>query len=250
MRPTSPVGSSPGRGCCTARPTPRWSFASPAAGWAEAEGLWSTAYAAQQRAAVATARAAYRRAFLRQGRLWANAPERAVLTPVPRFRHGVCEGRCGWFGWTERSARGRFLCPHCMVGPTVAEEAPPPMEVNSVGLLPAYLGSDILSAEESAALLEHILAQRLPSGHIPTVPGTEGCVGYDPGLLLGALVKAGHPAAAWAAERALRLLDGTQAWVEYYDADDRPRGTCCRCRPWESGINAEALLEALAGSGA
>jgi hypothetical protein len=34
-------------------------------------------------------------------------------------------------------------------------------------------------------------------------------------------------------------VDGTGAWVEYYD-NKVPFN--CRCRPWESGINIEALI--------
>jgi len=64
-------------------------------------------------------------------------------------------------------------------------------------------------------------------------------VGYDYGFLLYALTELSHPFAVHLYEKTLALADPTGAWVEYYD-DHGPRGT--RCRPWESGINIEALL--------
>ena len=62
--------------------------------------------------------------------------------------------------------------------------------------------------------------------------------GYDPGLLLSLLKSRSEPA-----EELERLLldlrDDAGAWSEYY-VDRRPSGTMYR--PWESGLNCEALL--------
>ena len=38
--------------------------------------------------------------------------------------------------------------------------------------------------------------------------------------------------------RMLEVLDETGAWVEYYD-NKKPFN--CRCRPWESAINIDAI---------
>lgn len=79
------------------------------------------------------------------------------------------------------------------------------------------------------------------TGSLPSRPDDERriAVGYDYGFLLYALTELSHPFAVHLYEKTLALADPTGAWVEYY-ADHGPRGT--RCRPWESGINIEALL--------
>lgn len=209
--------------------------------WAVAHKLWTSDHAVAEMKNVETARAAYRKWFWANDRVWANAPEREQMMTPPRFRHGVCEGGCGWFGWNERTHNGRYICPYCAATKDLPSAAPAQMEVNSVSLLPAYLGSDVLSHDELRALIDHVLKQANQQGHIPSVPGTEGCVGYDPGLMLTNLVAAGHPSAKEAYDRLVRIVDQTQAWNEYYNGQDSVRAGCCRCRPWESGVNAEAL---------
>ena len=117
----------------------------------------------------------------------------------------------------------------------------------SVSLLPTYLQSDILAPEETRAVVERALSLRQANGHVPTVPSRsgDGCVGYDPGLILLNLAATRHPAAEHAYRRLLRLLDRTEAWVEYYTSADAAREGCCRARPWESGVNAMAVVEYL-----
>ena len=209
------------------------------------ERLWKQDHANKQLERVKIAREAYLKHFLDKDRIWANEPEREHMAEPPRFRHGVCEGLCGWFGWTERSKTGRYACPTCLATKDLPTLRPAKMEVNSVSLLPAYIGSDFLTKAEMRAVVEHVISQANPKGHIASVPGTEGCVGYDPGLILMNLLATGHPAAAAACERMTRILDRTDSWNEYYDATDSPRPGCCRCRPWESGVNAAALVDYL-----
>ncbi len=210
--------------------------------WAEEQGLWPTAYAEAQRALAARSAAAYRRHFLRDGHLYANAPIREELGALPTHRHGVCEGRCGWFGWTERSPNGRYLCPVCLGQGDLPSERPAPMVVHSVALLPVYIGSEVLSDGELRALANDVLRQAYDDGHIPTVPGTVGCVGYDPGLLLLTLTHLAHPAAQQAYDRLIRMADDAGAWNEYYGEGDRVSTANCRARPWESGVNATAMV--------
>lgn len=210
--------------------------------WAVAHKLWTSEYAGKQNKLVETSCAAYRKWFWGGDRIWANAPERETMTNMPRFRHGVCEGGCGWFGWTEKSSTGRYACPKCLSTNELPPLHPAKMEVNSVSLLPVYLGSDVLSRDEQCVLIDHIVKQANKSGHIPSVPGTENCVGYDPGLVLMNLVAAGNPTAKDADDRLIRIADQTQAWCEYYNGQDAVSPWCCRCRPWESGVNAAALI--------
>lgn len=209
--------------------------------WAVQQGFWTHACAESQRAQVEAARIAYRRSFVADGKVWANAPERRGQAPEPRFRTGVCEACRGWRYTTERNVHGRYLCPQCMPGNDTLPASPPRMEVNSVSLLPVYIGSDILSQDEQRAVIDHVLAQANAVGHIPSVPGSEGCVGYDPGLILLTLLAVQHPATEHACQRLLRLLDSSGAWCEYYGANERS-GWCCRARPWESGVNIAALV--------
>ncbi len=192
---------------------------------------------------IAGLRMTWRRHFFRRDRILVNAPAREDHIVPPRFRHGVCEGACGAFGWTERTAHGRYLCPDCIGRKDPPPERPDPMEIHSVSLLPPFLESDLLSPPETRAVVERILSRADPGGHVPTVPGGAGCVGYDPGFLLYALARLNHPAAPAAWHRLLRMLDETGAWAEYYDADDRPRRGSCRARPWESAVNSVALLK-------
>lgn len=210
--------------------------------WAVARKLWTADYASKQIKAAESSRAAYRKWFWGGDRVWANAPEREEMMTPPRFRHGVCEGGCGWFGWTERTTTGRYVCPDCFKTKPLPAAAPTRMEVNSVSLLPAYLRSDVLSHAEQRALIDHIVKQANQAGHIPSVPGTECCVGYDPGLVLENLVAAGSPDAKKAYDRLIRIADQTQAWCEYYNGKDAVYPGCCCCRPWESGVNAEAVI--------
>jgi len=87
--------------------------------------------------------------------------------------------------------------------------------------------------------VEEILQSYKATGKLPSRPDNDVAVGYDYGLLLYALTELDHPMARELYEKTLQLADSTGAWAEYY-RDHKPSGT--RCRPWESAINAEALL--------
>jgi len=220
--------------------------------WAEAQGFWTHDEAGRQRTLAEESRAAFRQAFYAGDHLWANAPQREALGPLPRFRHGVCEGcfgqraLSGGFGWLERSANGRYLCPRCLIErANLPADQPAPMEIHSVSLLPAYLGSDVLNPREMRLVAERVLQRAGPDGHIPSVPGTQGFVGYDPGLILISLAAVGHAAAPRARRRLLRQRDRAGVWDEYYDAEGVAREGCCRARTWETGISAEALVRYL-----
>jgi hypothetical protein len=221
-------------------------------GWAAAQGWWTTSHAERQTAVAAEARVAYRTRFFAGDRVWANAPTYEALRPPPRFRHGVCEA-CHdisrTFGWLERSPNGRYLCPACLAGAGGAADLPAhhpaPMEVHSVSLLPAYLGGSVLSPAETRSVAEHVLEQRRADGHIPTIPGGQGFVGYDPALLLENLTAVNHPAAEQACTEMLSLRDRAGVWAEYYADLRGPRPGCSRARTWETGVSAAALVRYL-----
>ncbi len=216
--------------------------------WASAQGLWTRDQAAAQRALVTEARAAYRARFLNGDRIWANDPGRETMAPMPRFRFGVCESCITRrFGWTERSPNGRYLCPVCLAGDDPPPLTPPRMEVYSVSMLPAYLGSDVLTPDETRRVVDRVLGMAEPDGTIPSVPGEHGFVGYDPALILFNLTAASsadgpHPRAAEGYRRVLNVRDSTGAWVEYYLDDHTPRPGCSRSRTWETGVSADAIV--------
>ena len=54
------------------------------------------------------------------------------------------------------------------------------------------------------------------------------------------MTKTRHRHAEEVYRKTLSIVDETGAWSEYY-LDNIPSGT--RCRPWESAINLEALIE-------
>ncbi len=174
--------------------------------------------------------------FIVNGRLIANNPERALRAPPPRFRHGVCEA-CGCFGWNENNGHGRYVCARCH-GKDGLSRVNEKYEIKSVSLVPAYIGADAVGNEVAVKTVGEIAADYLSSGRLPS--GREDItVGYDYGLLLYNLAVSGHPGAEKLFRDVLALADDTGAWVEYYE-NGSPRGTLCR--PWESGINLEALI--------
>ena len=63
-------------------------------------------------------------------------------------------------------------------------------------------------------------------------------LGYDYGLFLYAMSMLKHSLRVPALAAMLEVLDETGAWVEYYD-NKKPFN--CRCRPWESAINIDAI---------
>jgi len=213
------------------------------ADWSIKNKFWGKNYADEQLEIIDGTRMSWRQLFFDKNKIYANAPERENHITPPRFRNGVCENRCPWFGWTQRTENGRYQCPHCFGKVSLPPEIPEKIEVNSVSLLPTFIESDILSKEELTEVINHVLDQAYPNGHIPTIPGGKGCVGYDPGFLLFALAKLNHPAAEITKQRLIDMLDDTGAWTEYYDENDKFKKANCRCRPWESGMNAAAIIK-------
>ncbi len=237
--------------------------------YAEKERFWTSSQAEKQRAILSTSRQAWRKSFVDCDRIWANAPERTEWIEPPRFRFNSCQGNCGQITWTEYDSKSqRYLCQDCLNKKLPHISQPARMTLNSVSLLPNYLGSELLKPTEQLAIAERILSRARPNGAIPTcneedcpperanliayaagggLAGRIGdlCVGYDPGLLLILLTDLKHPSSPQAFQRMMRLLDQAGAWNEYYDARDQPVHGCIRANMWASGINAEAAVHFL-----
>ena len=211
-------------------------------GWLDKNKVWKKDYAEAQLKIIEETKKSWRQLFFDKNKIYANAPEREKFITPQRFRHGICENKCPWFGWTQRTENGRYQCPLCFGKVNLPSETPGKLEVNSVSLLPTFIESDILSKEELTEVVNHVLEQANPNGHIPTIPEGKGCVGYDPGFLLFALAELNHPAAEKTKQRLIEMLDDVGAWTEYYDENDKFKKANCRCRPWESGINAAAIV--------
>ena len=76
------------------------------------------------------------------------------------------------------------------------------------------------------------------NGFVPSDAEGDRSLGYDYGLFLYAMSVQGNDLCIPALETLLNILDETGAWVEYYH-NGKPYN--CRCRPWESAINIDAI---------
>ncbi|MDX9973115.1 MAG: hypothetical protein RBU21_09005 [FCB group bacterium] len=204
----------------------------------ERHGLWPAERIAKEREVLERVRGRYAANFFVDGRYITNNPARKRGLTLPAFRHGVCEG-CNAFGWTEKTDTDRYVCPVCAATKDLPAAEEVVYALQSVALMPPYVGSDILSKEQVSQTAEAIVAGFKATGKLPSRPDGNVAVGYDYGLLLYTLAQLGHPEAQSIYERMMSVVDPTGVWVEYYE-DNQPRGT--RCRPWESAINLEAAL--------
>jgi len=87
-------------------------------------------------------------------------------------------------------------------------------------------------------------------GTIKTTPQFESYVTMIPGYGLYALASIGHPAAEVALQGVLQAAEKSGGFAEMNEADNRPSDEIWgqhRIRPWEGGINAEAILYYLTG---
>lgn len=181
-------------------------------------------------------RQAYPANFIIQEQLYTNNPERMAPEEYPPTRNGVCEG-CGAFGSTFKNIYGRFCCPECLKknapGPRVKKHFLLP----AVSLAPVYIGADCVPLSVIRSMVQPLKENFQKNGVISG--SAAGEVGYSYGFFLIALLTLEDPMAEEIYEYLLRLLDEAGAWVEYYK---NGLAFNTRCRPWESGINIEALI--------
>ncbi len=202
---------------------------------------------AAMRCVLGHTRTQFHERFIAENQLLTNNPNRRLGVEMPRFRHGVCEAcfsrgdsEITSFGWTERTETGRYVCPLCRDRSPLESPSDKTYVLQSVSLVPTYIGSSLVSESLLKSTVEGLVKTFLRTGTLPSRPDGERTVGYDYGLLLYNAVRLGVPGAQPLYEATLNLVDSAGAWVEYYDRG-LPANT--RCRPWESGINLEALLE-------
>src|SRR6185369_12602008 len=106
---------------------------------------------------------------------------------LPLFRHGVCEGLgdgCEFYGWTQKNEHGRYLCPVCFVKVKLPEAKKQIYRIQSVSLMPLYIGSNLFSESEVNTQISPLIKNFETTGRMPSRPDGNITVGYDYGLLL------------------------------------------------------------------
>jgi hypothetical protein len=194
---------------------------------------------------VKIAKSLYRKNFFRDHILYANNPEREKHRSPPRFKISFCETclsrRVYTLEWCERDANGYYVCDCCRSrNQTLPKTSHSPYILNSVSLIPAYLHNDILSMDEIKLVIDQVTIQYQENRFVPSGLNDTKALGYDMGLYLYNLVSIREfTLAQEVLENILSLLDQTDAWSEYYE-----KGVAynCRCRPWESCMNIEAII--------
>ena len=185
--------------------------------------------------------------FISDGKLVTNNPNRDILNKekIPKYRHGVCEGYCGYFGWLQRG-KSLYLCTDCL---KKEFESKNPTEDNltryylkSVLLLPIFINSEVVTINDIKSELEEIANNYKKTKSLPSRPDSTVSLGYDFGFLLNALNKTSEfkDIALELYKDTLNIVDETYTWSEYYN-NNKPAGTMFR--PWESGINIAVLIE-------
>ncbi|WP_123040410.1 hypothetical protein [Cohnella candidum] len=214
--------------------------------WAQRRGLLAGPKLAFYREKLEEAERLFKRNFVPDGVLYANQPARARIAGKPKFLFGFCDAHGGLDGrlvnrWLELQEQGYYLCAECrgrkMPEPAVDENKL--YELNSVNLIPLYIGSELFTREEAAAVVKPGFDRFAEEGKIPSDIGGTRSLGYDCGLMLYNAAKLGDPIQEKLLDKVLSLLDPAGAWAEYYD-DDKP-ADCCRARPWESAMNIEGI---------
>ena len=212
--------------------------------WCTSRGCGNSDEIARRQRKVEETWRQYRMNFFEGPRLMLNNPQRVNQASLPRFRHGVCQGRlvgCHFFGWSERSADGRYACPGCFPKMQYQTKESDRFFLPSVAATPAFINFLVAEPNEQAAMIDAALLPFTSATGEICCPDVS-LPGYELGLLLYALADAGHPQTHEVAKRLLELRDPTGAWVEYYSGR-QPSGT--RYRPWESGMNLCGLIHAV-----
>ena len=177
--------------------------------------------------------------FCSDGHYVTNNPFRLPVDEYPPTRHGVCEDCNAILTTLYKTATNRYVCSKCLDHKPLPAWEPKEYELASSKLAPIYIGSTLVPDEVIQEFLNEMVARYQKTGQMPSGCPNGECVGYDYGMLLYALTLKKHPESKTFYELALKVVDETGAWCEYY-RNGIARST--RCRPWESAINIEAIL--------
>jgi len=207
--------------------------------WNRAKSRWTKEKITENQKLLIRVKANFRDNFWHDGILWTNNPERAELAELPQFRHGVCESagpnclmnKYHGIVWTERNENNRYVCAACIQEQPLPRAEAKSYNLPSVALEPFYMGFSIIPYNQLKDAVLEMFNRHKSENRL---------VGYDYGFLLSALTKLNMPESLTVYNHTLSVVDQEGAWSEYY-LNDQPSGT--RCRPWESAINIEALLD-------
>lgn len=194
---------------------------------------------------VQDAKNRYKENFCVDGLIYANNPARLNYIKKPPFARGYCEVHealkrqlvMGWLMYDENS--DYYCCPECY-----GKEHPNPIDrkkrhqLSSASLLPAFYESALFDNEELLRIASPYIELFEKNGFVPSNAEGNRSLGYDYGLFLYSMSVLKHSLRIPALAAMMDVLDETGAWVEYYD-NKKPFN--CRCRPWESAINMDAV---------
>ncbi|MCX7597756.1 MAG: hypothetical protein N2512_02665, partial [Armatimonadetes bacterium] len=121
----------------------------------------------------------------------------------------------------------------------------------SINLNPLWIGYGRAEDPRQVANVLGILKYLArPGGMVKSTPQCGHYVGMLPGYLVYNLAELRHPAVAVALKGLLDSAERSGGYAEMNTPDDKPAEKVWgmhRARPWETGINAEAVLHALTG---
>ena len=121
----------------------------------------------------------------------------------------------------------------------------------NINLRPLWVGyASAATPRQQQNVLSALKCLWQPSGIVRTTPSCGYFVGMTPGYVLYDLAEIAHPAARRALDGMLSCAEASGGYAEMLQPSGRPADRVWglhRARPWEGGINAEALLHALTG---
>ena len=176
--------------------------------------------------------------FIQNNTFYANNITRQQAADMPVHRHGVCH-HCHQFTWLQQTHTGNYHCAACFGNPGEPvlrnRYVLPAVSLNMVYIGgQRYMNHDILQ-QVTTKVADQIIA----TGRIESSAASSLTVGYEYGLLLYALTYFHDDKAHTVAREVLKLLDRDGTWGEYYSGH---KCVSARCRPWETGINTEAVM--------
>jgi hypothetical protein len=221
--------------------------------WLAANQCWPADRITENRSLLSLVGARFGDNFWKDGILWTNNPSRALSASLPQFRHGVCEKqgpgclmvKYNGIVWTERNENNRYLCAGCISAESLPKAEPKMYNLLSTSLAPFYMRFHVLPDNQLKNAVVEIRDNFIKTGAMTSKEEMidQGdvihTVGYDYGFLLTALTALDMKEASLVYAKTLSVVDREGSWSEYY-LNDQPSGT--RCRPWESAINLEALI--------